>query len=30
MRGKMAKIGHAFKDMFGADLLEFEEKMGTI
>ena len=28
--GKMAKVGHAIKDMFGADLPEFEGKMGTI
>ncbi len=28
--GKMAKVGHAIKDMFGADLPEFEGKMGAI
>ena len=28
--GKMAKVGHAIKDMFGADLPEFEGKMATI
>lgn len=28
--GKMAKIGHALKDMFGAEMPEFEGKMGTI
>jgi len=28
--GKMAKVGHAIKDMFGADLPEFEGKMGNI
>ncbi len=28
--GRMAKVGHAFKDMFGADLPEFEGKMGAI
>ena len=28
--GKMAKITHAVKDMFGAELPEFEGKMGTI
>ena len=28
--GKMAKIGHAIRDAFGAELPEFEGKMGTI